>query len=196
MHVSPLLAPRQRPEDSKVFRWGVRLFFLIGIGLAVCFAWVGWSFVKERYGFGSSSAAPAPAAPATAQGSASLPKKAIDRAKETVAAVNAVQAGAPPEAAPATTGAASLPPAKGSAPSRGKTLAASAIQVSFEDFVSRLKVSGVAGGSKARALIDGTMCYPGQVMDERLGIVFEAIDHEKHLLIFRDRTGAKATVKY
>lgn len=158
---SPLLAPRSRPEDSKTFRIGVKIFFIGGIVGTVAFLFLGYRFVKNRYF--NEPAAVTTAAPAAAK----VPKKD----------------------APA--------PAPDAKPAAKKAMAAQIPEVPYiEEYVQRLKISGLAQGSRPRALIDGTLYTPGQVLEPKEGIILEGIDFEKKRLIFKDAAGRRASAKF
>ncbi len=66
----------------------------------------------------------------------------------------------------------------------------------LDEFVARLKVSGVMGGARPRAMIDGVLVRPGQMVEPTSGISLETIDTEKRLLHFKDKEGRTAKLKY
>lgn len=59
-----------------------------------------------------------------------------------------------------------------------------------------IKVNGVFQGSPARAMINGRLTRTGETVEPMLGIVFDSVDAERKLLIFRDAIGAKVSRKY
>jgi hypothetical protein len=66
----------------------------------------------------------------------------------------------------------------------------------FRGFVANAKVSGVFQGNPPRAFINGKLTRAGETVDSGLGIVFDTIDAEKKLIMFKDRTGATVARKY
>lgn len=66
----------------------------------------------------------------------------------------------------------------------------------FRNWVAQAKVSGVFQGSTPRALINGRTVAAGQIVDETLGITFDGIDSVAKTLVFRDRTGVTVVRKF
>jgi len=62
--------------------------------------------------------------------------------------------------------------------------------VAFRAWVENLRISGVRAGSSPRAFIDGTAYEAGEVVNPRLGIIFESYNAETRKLVFRDGSGA------
>jgi hypothetical protein len=63
-------------------------------------------------------------------------------------------------------------------------------------WVSELRVSGVFQGTPSRALINGRMMREGETVDETLGIVFDGVNPDDKVLIFRERSGATVGRRY
>ena len=61
----------------------------------------------------------------------------------------------------------------------------------FKAWVDTLKVGGVRAGATTRVFIGGTAYATGEVVNSRLGIIFDSYDAETRHLVFRDKTGAK-----
>jgi len=59
--------------------------------------------------------------------------------------------------------------------------------------IERIKVTGLIGGDRPRAFIDGEAKRPGEVVDARRGIVLFSIDTAKRTVTFADRAGNKYT---
>lgn len=74
--------------------------------------------------------------------------------------------------------------------------AAAAATPAFRSFVANAKVSGVFQGSPSRAFVNGRLARKGEVVDSGLGIVFDGLDAERKLLIFKDKSGATVSRKY
>jgi hypothetical protein len=170
-----------------------------------------------------STSTPAPAVAASANPSEALnvlahaPKNAINKAQDVVtgqrakeqARVDAIAEGEEPpkKSAPAATP--SVNPAGSSTKSAtavraiapgvsattevGTSAGASA---AFSSFVANAKIGGVAEGAAPKVFINGRLARMGETVDASLGIVFERLEPEKRLLVFKDRTGAIVTRRY
>ena len=66
----------------------------------------------------------------------------------------------------------------------------------FRSYVANAKVSGVFQGTPARAVINGKLTRAGETADPGLGIMFDSLDPEKRLLIFKDKSGATVSRRY
>lgn len=62
--------------------------------------------------------------------------------------------------------------------------------VAFRAWVQNLRISSVRPGPPARALIGATTYEAGEVVEPRLGIIFEDYNNETRMIIFKDATGA------
>jgi hypothetical protein len=89
------------------------------------------------------------------------------------------------------------------APGVTANIAAPAVSVhdaspEFRAFVANAKITGVfqGEGGRGRAFINGRITRTGDMVDFSLGIMFDSIDPERKMIIFKDRTGAIATRKY
>ena len=71
--------------------------------------------------------------------------------------------------------------------------AAADASIAFRTWVANAVIRGVVA---SRAIINGRLVTVGQSVDVTLGIVFDSVDNDAHILIFRDKTGAKVTKKY
>ncbi|MEO5957602.1 MAG: hypothetical protein ABIZ49_02745 [Opitutaceae bacterium] len=148
---------------------------------------------------------------------AHAPKNAIDKAQDVVAGQRAkeqarIDAMAAGEETPKKTPpppAATVPPAGPSAKS-ATTVRALAPGVStttevgnsagastaFSSFVANAKIGGVAEGAAPKVFINGRLARIGETVDATQGIVFERLEPEKRLLVFKDKTGAIVTRRY
>lgn len=63
-------------------------------------------------------------------------------------------------------------------------------------FIDQLKVSGIRMGPPPRLFIEGLTYKPGDVIDQRLGIVFVGVNVSTKELVFKDRTGAVVRRRY
>ncbi|HUJ45040.1 MAG TPA: hypothetical protein VLW52_15715 [Opitutaceae bacterium] len=143
---------------------------------------------------------PVPGAPTTPEG------RAIQKARDVVAAVaanrtgptNEVTGSAPRSAATASTtpGATTAPSATPAAP--GAEAPAAVVQPNqrFRVFVDRLKIGGIRVGPPARLFLGGVTYKPGDVIDEGLGIVFVSVDVSTQEILFKDGTGAVVRRRY
>jgi len=73
---------------------------------------------------------------------------------------------------------------------------AEAASPAFRSFAANARVGGVFQGNPPRAFINGRTVRAGDTVDSGLGIVFDGIDAEKKILIFKDRSGAVVVRKY
>ncbi len=74
--------------------------------------------------------------------------------------------------------------------------AAPVVSPEFRLWTDGVRISGVASGSSPRAIINGRLVRPGDLIDTGEGIVFEGIDVEKKQVMFRNRAGAVAGKAY
>lgn len=144
----------------------------------------------------------APAAPVTAQG------RAVQKARDVVAAVAANRtaptnevigsekgAGSAtstsPGGAPAPAAAAQATPNNAAPPA-----AVVAPTQRFRVFIDRLKIGGVRVGPPARLFLGGVTYRPGDVIDPSLEIVFFGVDVTAQEIVFKDGTGAVVRRRY
>ena len=66
----------------------------------------------------------------------------------------------------------------------------------FKQFVVNMRVNGVFQGDNARAMLNGKMVHPGDVVNDKLAITLLKIDVDSKQLIFRDDTGATVIRRY
>jgi hypothetical protein len=66
----------------------------------------------------------------------------------------------------------------------------------FRTFVANAKITGVIAGTPGKIILNGRLARAGDVIDPTLGVVFDAIDAERKLLVFKDKTGAVVTRKF
>jgi hypothetical protein len=66
----------------------------------------------------------------------------------------------------------------------------------FHFFIDKLKVSGIRSGPPPRLFIDGLTYKPGDVVDQRLGIVFIGLDVTRKEIVFKDDTGTLIRRRY
>jgi hypothetical protein len=196
-----------------------RLIKLAGLGIAalvvlggVFFAWTRYTAVppapppvakKAPPPAAAQPAAPAPLTPSDALNAmAKAPVNAINKATDVVAARNASdQASADSIVDPANKVAVPKSVSTQALLSPGiaataEVEAAAAATPAFRSFVANAKVSGVFQGSPSRALVNGRMAREGETVDSGLGIVFDGVDAERKLLIFKDKSGATVSRKY
>ena len=128
-----------------------------------------------------------PAAPTTPEG------RAVQKAREVVAAVSANRTGPANEVMESTRGSTAVAP---KAPSAAASPAVVAPSQRFRMFIDRLKVGGVRVGPPARMFLGGVTYKPGDVIDQELGVVFVNVDVTAQEMVFRDGTGAEVRRRY
>jgi len=66
----------------------------------------------------------------------------------------------------------------------------------FRSWVATAKIGGVFQGSSPRVLINGRTVRAGAVVDDGLGIIFESVDVDNKMILFKDGTGAVVSRHY
>ena len=66
----------------------------------------------------------------------------------------------------------------------------------FHLFVDKLKVGGIRVGPSPRLFIEGLTYKPGDVVDQRLGIIFVGLDVTNKEIVFKDDTGTMIRRRY
>lgn len=66
----------------------------------------------------------------------------------------------------------------------------------FRAWTEDARVTGVVSGETPRAIINGRLVRPGDVVDAATGIIFEGLDTERKLVVFRSREGAFTNKPY
>lgn len=117
---------------------------------------------------------PAPVTPAAVAPAATVPVEPVAIATE--APSSAPAAVAPPAVVPVAPPQVKAPPPEPS--------------LAFKAWVINLRIRGVRGGDAQRVFIDKTSYVPGEVVNQKLGIVFAGYDEDTRMLTFRDQTGA------
>lgn len=159
-------------------------------------------------------AAPAPALSETQAAIAHAPVNAINKAKDVVGkregsgqgrdAVGVITDGEAPKApasrpatrAPVATVAGSSSIAPGVSATNSDVAAESEASPAFRSFVANAKVSGVFQGNPPRVMLNGRLARGGDTIDSNLGVIFDGVDPDKKLLIFKDKSGATVTRRY
>ena len=70
------------------------------------------------------------------------------------------------------------------------------VSPAFRAWIADLRITGVVSGASPRAIINGRLVRPGDVVDASLGITFDGLDVERKELVFRTRNGAFASKPY
>jgi hypothetical protein len=171
--------------------------------------------VKPKAPAAAVATKPAPAAPAsgltqTQNAVAHAPVNAVNKAGEAVAkregsgqgrdAVGAVTDDAAPAAAnsapaPQTVSAVSTI-APGVTATNDNVTAAAEASPAFRSFVANAKINGVFQGEPARVMLNGRLARAGDVVESALGIVFDSVDADRKLIVFKDKAGAIVTRRY
>jgi hypothetical protein len=97
--------------------------------------------------------------------------------------------------APEETIAASKTIAPGISATNTNVMVAPEASPAFRAWAANAKVGGVFAG-RVRAVINSRAVDGGQTIDDALGIIFDSVDADKKVLIFRDKSGAKVSIKY
>jgi len=66
----------------------------------------------------------------------------------------------------------------------------------FLVWVDSAKISGVFNGTPPRAIVNGLLVRPGEMIDSARGIVFDHVDSAEKEFFFRDRSGAITSKSY
>ncbi len=66
----------------------------------------------------------------------------------------------------------------------------------FRSLVGALKISGVFQGNPPRARINDRVFRKGEIVDVPLGVVFDSLETDKKMIVFKDRTGATVSRRY
>jgi hypothetical protein len=79
------------------------------------------------------------------------------------------------------------------APKPAKALVATP---AFRVWVENVRITGVAAGNAPRAIINGRLVRPGDLIDPEEGIVFDGLDTEQKKVIFKIKSGATLGKEY
>jgi hypothetical protein len=74
--------------------------------------------------------------------------------------------------------------------------ASAVVSPAFRAWIDGVRITGVLSGSSPRAIINGRLMRPGDMVDASAGIVFDRLDVEGKQLVFRDRSGVSASKSY
>jgi hypothetical protein len=66
----------------------------------------------------------------------------------------------------------------------------------FRAWIESARVTGVITGTSPKAIINGRLVRPGDMIDAGEGIALDSIDAANKQLVFRSRSGATATKSY
>ena len=83
-----------------------------------------------------------------------------------------------------------------SAAQHGAGAASSAASAAFRAWIDGVRITGVVSGASPRAIINGRLVRPGDVVDASAGIIFDSLDLERKQVIFSNRTGMFAGKSY
>ena len=186
---------RKGPDQSPVFKAVVLAVFLFVIGGLGYGSYIVYGMLmggEEPVVTPASTAAPESAPSSTAG-------QLIEQARQAAADHEAVVAASDPVAEEAETVAAPV-----DAPSRVvieetvEPAVPSVLQPSaeFTAWVSQARISGVREGQSPRAFINSILVQKGDVIDVQLGIIFDGVDAQRNLVIFKDGKGAIVGKKY
>ncbi len=188
---------RLRPEQRPIFKiavFAVVILLLGGMGFGGYMVYNMFFASPELNPYAAPLEAinETPPAEAPAEGPASVAGQLIEQAQDAVAAHDEM-VDATDEAAevPADTSAEAAPPQVViDIPDEPVTPSTVEPSAAFRDWVSNVVISGVAETSNPRAFINGVLVKRGDTVDHGLTIVFDGIDGDKNLVIFKDASGA------
>gem|GEM_PF-3714292 len=63
----------------------------------------------------------------------------------------------------------------------------------FKAFVASVKIEGVVG---SKAILNKRLARVGDMIEPALGVVFDSVDPERRMVIFKDKNGAVVTKKF
>lgn len=66
----------------------------------------------------------------------------------------------------------------------------------FRAWTDDARVAGVVSGASPRAIINGRLVRPGDIVDASVGVIFDGVDAERKLIVFRNNDGAFTTKSY
>ncbi|MEO7413320.1 MAG: hypothetical protein ABIZ81_08175 [Opitutaceae bacterium] len=212
-------APAEKPEQRPAFKLGVTVTLVVA-GLVLCAGGVfGWKQFSTRKSPGRDTPTATGARPGLPASNGNSPSTLSSASGATGLQTSVAT---PPAANPASVkgddGAINLdldrparinPPASGELPANSSLPIATTVTANtgvpvaiisaspeFLAFVATVKISGVFQGTNSRAFMNGRLTRLGESIDTKLGVLFEGIDAEKKLIIFKDASGAIATRKY
>ncbi len=150
--------------------------------------------------------------PVVAGTPASMAGKMVDKAQTTAAKAAAaiddsdgllekrtpgpapIKAAVPPPEKMATT---TAPIAPGISATNTNVMVAPEASPAFRVWASNARIVSVAPGRiPPRAVINSRAVDAGQIIDDALGVYFDSVDADKKTIIFRDKSGAKVSIKY
>lgn len=153
-------------------------------------------------------AQPTPGLSATQNAIAHAPVNAVNKAKDVIAkregsgqdrdAVGAITAGDAPAAKSVAPQAVEISSsiAPGVSVTNSDVTAAAEASPAFRSFIANAKIGGVFQGSPPRLLLNGKLTRGGETVDAALGIVFDSVEVDKRMLLFKDKAGAVVTRRY
>ena len=66
----------------------------------------------------------------------------------------------------------------------------------FRQVVQSLKISSIVPGNPAKMMLNGRLFRTGELIEDTLAVTFVAVDSEKKLVLFRDKSGAELRLTY
>ena len=121
-----------------------------------------------------------------------LPPQTPVMAPESAPAIN-------PNVTPGPSASTRVPPALAPADARSALRpapTATARSARYHFFIDKLKVGGIRFGPPPRLFIEGLTYKPGDVVDQRLGIIFVGLDVTRREIVFKDGTGTVIRRRY
>lgn len=193
---------RLRPEQRPIFKIAVMAVILLligGIGAGGYLVYTMFFASPELNPYTAPLQAVSEPTPAEtpAEGPASMAGQLIEKAQGAVDAHNEVVEAAN-EAAEVTEASAATTSPQVTIDISDAPVAPTSVQPSaaFQDWVNNVVISGVAETSNPRAFINGVLVKRGDTVDHGLGIVFDDIDGDENLVLFKDASGALVGKRY
>jgi hypothetical protein len=70
------------------------------------------------------------------------------------------------------------------------------VSAAFRAWTDDARITGVVSGTAPRAIINGRLVRPGDMVDAAQGIIFDGVDAERKLVVFRNREGVFTNKPY
>lgn len=206
--IRPPVSPASLRAKKKSFK-GVVVFLVVAVILVGGIGYAGREVYQRFFAKGTPTAAEVAAMPAKLieKAQAVVAESVSERRSVEQARIDALSEGkeAPPPPTPETAPKPPAPPTGSVTAYSPSTPATPEIVVTpeapppgpeFIAFIDRAVIGGVFQGTPPRAFINGRTVRAGEVVDERLAIMFVGLDESRRKLIFRDGTGAEIIRKF
>ena len=193
---------RLRPEQRPIFKVAVVVIIFLLIGALGAGGYMAYNIMFGGPDEVATPATPVSAPPATTEsaGPSSVAGQLIQQAQDAAAAhddvTDAVDTAIDGDVPVEDTLVAETP--RVIIDTSVESVTPTAVQPSqaFQTWVSSAVISGVRESTEPRAFINSLLVKRGDTVDAQLGIIFDNVDAERNLVIFKDRTGAIVGKRY